>query len=61
MRRVGRESWPSCPSVVMSYRGWLAYASSKGLWQRHVTPEVVNNVALACRARGSANPLEAAP
>jgi hypothetical protein len=58
MRRVARESWPHCPSVVMSYSGWLAYANAKGLWQQHVTLDVVNNVALACRAQGQTNPLE---
>jgi len=44
--------------VIFINWGWLGYASSKGLWQQYVTPNVVNNVALACWANGSANPLE---
>ena len=60
MRDVSRKTWPDCPSIVMSYRGWLDYANSKGLWQRHVTSDVIKSVSLACDGRGHKNPLEAA-
>jgi len=49
MREVARHVWPTCPNVVMSYKGWLKYAGAKGLWNSYADNNVMASVAAAKR------------
>lgn len=46
MREVAKSSWPTCRNVVMSYKGWLRYASSQALWNTYVTTDVIKHAGI---------------
>ncbi len=47
MRQIAQHTWPTCPNVLMSYKGWLKYAGANALWNKYATRKVLNNVRIA--------------